>query len=44
MGTVKGSDGEFPLTWIDQSLITAGDSSKLEGKSAADFVNDVSVS
>jgi hypothetical protein len=32
------------FAWIDQSLITAGDSSKLEGKSAADFVNDVSVS
>lgn len=44
MGTVKGSDGEFPLIWIDQSSITAGDSSKLGGKPATDFVNDVSVS
>lgn len=44
IGTIKGSDGEFPFTWIDQSSITAGDSLKLEGKSAADFVNTVSVS
>lgn len=44
MGTVKGSDGEFPLTWIDQSSITAGNALKLENHTADYFVNAVSVS
>lgn len=44
MGTGTDSDGLPPLTWIDQSSITAGNALQLEGKSAADFVKDVIVS